>query len=118
MIQRVIRRWVAALTFVSGIGVATVPLVGCQNEAVKTWEATGEIKSIAEDKGSVKIAHEEIKGFMEAMTMKFEVPDAKMIESIEVGQYVDFTFVGGAAGTLVLKTLEPKKAAADKSAID
>lgn len=72
---------------------------------VKSWDAQGEIKSIADDKSSAKIAHEEIEGFMEAMTMQFKFDKPTMADSLKPGDKVSFTFVGGPAGQLIIKSI-------------
>ncbi len=52
----------------------------------------GKIKEIRE--GSVVvIAHEEIPGYMRAMTMAFEVESKKLLEGLAAGDRVAFTFV-------------------------
>lgn len=42
------------------------------------------------ENGQVLIAHEEIEGLMPAMTMNFDVPDPKILASLERGQSIDF----------------------------
>jgi Cu/Ag efflux protein CusF len=57
------------------------------------------------EKGILRISHEKIEGYMEAMTMDYRVKDASLLDSIEVGEGVDFTLeeAAGAATITALK---------------
>ena len=57
------------------------------------FQAYGVIESIDVENNSVTIAHEEIPGFMNAMTMAFEVLDPAQLEAVEVGEGVDFVVI-------------------------
>jgi Cu/Ag efflux protein CusF len=57
------------------------------------FQGIGVIESIEWEPPSVTIAHEDIPGFMNAMTMSFEVLEAGQLETVEVGQTVDFVVV-------------------------
>lgn len=59
---------------------------------VAHYDARGVVKAIGEGKKSVKIDHEDIPGFMKAMTMAFPVSDPRLLEGIGVGDAVDFSF--------------------------
>lgn len=54
--------------------------------------AKGVVKALGQDKKSVKIDHEDIPGFMKAMTMAFPVSDPRLLDGIAVGDAVDFSF--------------------------
>lgn len=53
----------------------------------------GVLKSIPESRKYVLIAHEDIPGFMRAMTMDFELLRPTQIDGMEPGDAVTFTFV-------------------------
>src|SRR5690606_14938662 len=62
-------------------------------EAVRTFPVRGIVQSPYAD-GTVSIAHEEIRGFMPAMTMPFYVDEAEG-RGLERGDIVEFDFVVG-----------------------
>jgi Cu/Ag efflux protein CusF len=57
------------------------------------------------EKGILRISHEKIEGYMEAMTMDYRVKDVSLLNSIEVGEGVDFTLeeAAGVASITALK---------------
>ena len=54
------------------------------------YQVKGVIKELAPEKKKVKIAHEEIPNYMEAMTMMLDVRDAKELAGLQVGDTVSF----------------------------
>ena len=54
------------------------------------YEAHGEVRELHPDEARVVVAHDEIPGFMDAMTMSFDVPDPALLERLAVGQVIDF----------------------------
>lgn len=77
---------------------------GLEGQPVR--ETQGTIKSVSEDGKTIVIAHEEIKGFMKAMTMPFTLPDATMGKGLKAGDRVSLSFQMNREGTLVVKTIE------------
>jgi len=57
----------------------------------KTYEATGTIVSVEGE--HVLIDHQEIPGFMDAMTMTFPVRDPSLLEGLDQGTRVTFRVV-------------------------
>src|SRR5713226_5560322 len=53
----------------------------------------GQIISIAPDHKNATIKHEDIKGFMSAMTMPYKVRDAKEYENLAPGDLINATLV-------------------------
>jgi Cu/Ag efflux protein CusF len=47
--------------------------IACGVESTETYEATGVVRSIDPGGNQIEIAHDEIPGFMPAMTMSFDV---------------------------------------------
>lgn len=56
----------------------------------KLYESTGTIESIDENKQGITLAHREIPGLMDAMTMPFSVEDPTILEGLEPGMEVKF----------------------------
>ncbi|MCS6925251.1 MAG: SCO family protein [Candidatus Binatia bacterium] len=66
--------------------------VACQStEPTSTFVGRGVVKDVRPQARQIVIAHEEIPGFMDAMTMEFEVKEAGLLEGIASGQTVTFT---------------------------
>lgn len=66
--------------------------VACQRtEPTGTFIGRGVVKDILPKERQVIIAHDAIPGFMEAMTMGFEVKEERLLEGIARGQEVTFT---------------------------
>jgi len=83
---------------------------GC-NRAPDHREFTlqGQVLSIEPAKQYITVKHEEIKGFMPAMTMPYEVRDGKILEGLKPGDLVKATLVvisNGAYLSMILKVGE------------
>jgi protein SCO1 len=66
--------------------------LACQRtEPTGTFVGRGVVKDILPKDRQVIITHEDIPGFMEAMTMGFEVKDASLLEGRKRGEEVTFT---------------------------
>ena len=78
-----------------GVGLAlavlAVLLVFQQNLLTPTYEVTGRVAGFGNDAHSLIIAHEDIPGYMPAMTMPFTVEDPNERNTVEAGQAVSFT---------------------------
>lgn len=57
----------------------------------QTFTGTGIVRNITPSRTFIIIEHREIEGFMGAMTMPFEIHDQSLLESIEIGNKVEFT---------------------------
>jgi len=74
------------------IGVlAPLLLLACGVPAQGTYEVSGTVEAVEVAAGVVKIAHEEIPGFMPAMTMSFDVAAPELLEGVTPGASVRFT---------------------------
>ncbi len=60
---------------------------------VTFYEGTGTVREVLDD--HVRIEHDAIPGFMDAMTMSFEVADPSLLEGLEPGIDVSFRIVVG-----------------------
>ena len=67
---------------------------GCRPapEAV-TYEIRGQIISIQSEKNELTITHEEVPGFMPAMTMPFAVEDVRLLMGRKPGEFIEATLV-------------------------
>ena len=59
----------------------------------RTFALQGQVQSLDPDRKSVVVKHEEIKGFMPAMTMPYEVQEAKALAGLAPGDLVNATLV-------------------------
>lgn len=71
----------------------------------RRYTGQGDVREIRDDRSSVTIQHDEIEGYMPAMTMPFLVEDASLLEGISVGARVEFTFSVEASGHHVVRAL-------------
>jgi protein SCO1/2 len=68
-----------------------------QNGDLKRYELKGKIVEVDKEKKRVKVEHDEIKGFMAAMTMWFAVKDDANFGKAEVGDQLVATLVYNSA---------------------
>lgn len=72
---------------------------GCGGDDAKpevvTYPLTGEIVKIDRVKNRLMVAHDDIPGFMDAMTMPFTVKDTTLFEGLSVGDTIAATLVVG-----------------------
>jgi Cu/Ag efflux protein CusF len=74
----------------AGAGAVT-PDGGGAVPAAAVYQGRGVVKALNREQGTVRINHEKIEGYMEAMTMDYRVKDASLLDSVNVGDDVDFT---------------------------
>ena len=65
---------------------------GGMDEEAESWTTQGEILEISESRTELSIRHEDIPGYMPAMTMPFYVDDAAVVEGLAVGDRIELTF--------------------------
>lgn len=73
--------------------------------AATSYSAAGVVKSIDTSDKSILIKHEDIPGFMKAMTMLFELRDLDQVKGIAAGDNIKFTFTDEGNGRLVIQTI-------------
>ena len=56
-----------------------------------THKGVGVVVAVAPEKSRIKIQHDTIEGYMEAMTMWFTVKDASMLQGIAPNDKIEFT---------------------------
>ena len=64
-------------------------------EAERRYAFKGKIVKIERELKQVNIEHEEVKGYMEAMTMPFPLTDEKVLSRLKVGDRIEATLVVG-----------------------
>ena len=78
----------------------------------KRYEFKGKVVEVEKEKKRLKVEHEEIKGFMAAMTMWFPVKDEANFAKVEVGDQLSATLVSNPADNRFwLEALNVTKAA-------
>ena len=70
---------------------------GCRQPAppenVRQFPLTGEVLAVKPDRSEIQVKHDEVKGFMEPMTMWFNIRDPKLVEGLAPGDLVSATLV-------------------------
>ena len=68
---------------------------GCGTPAPdnRQYPLTGEVVAIKLDRTEVTVRHDEVKGFMAAMTMPFPIKDPSMLSDLAVGDTIAATLV-------------------------
>ena len=91
-------------------------VMACQREpSPRVFHGHGVVKNIRADQKSVRIMHDEIPGFMSAMTMEFEVKDPAILAEIRPDSEVNFTLEATTEG-LYLVHIEPLSDRVDTAA--
>lgn len=100
----------AALAHLLMLSAATGVAASCSKPseaaAPKGWHATGAIKSFGPERAFVNIAHDEIAGYMSAMTMSFEPAKPGQLDSLVAGDRISFDFSETADGRRILSSIE------------
>ena len=75
------------------LAVAALLAVGCGSPDERSYQLTGQIVAIRPEAREVTIRHDDIEGFMPAMTMPFKVRNPELLENREAGDLVRATLV-------------------------
>lgn len=97
--------------------VCAVALLACSSPEPVDYEARGVTVEIDRDHGAVTIDHEAIPGFMDAMTMTFAVAPELDLDSIALGERVEFT-LRSQGQSLTVTAIRPAADTADTPATD
>src|ERR1051325_2111940 len=68
-----------------------VSVISCNK--VQVFQVNGVVRAVLPERQQVKIEHEKIPGYMDAMTMPFDVKDAKELDGIQAGDKVSFRMI-------------------------
>ena len=71
----------------------------------REYRAEGVVRAVLPEVGVIVITHEEISGYMPAMTMGFRAVSPKLYEAVQVGDAVRFS-LGGTPPNLAITTIE------------
>lgn len=72
-------------------------LAACLSGYSAQFEVTGAVMQLRPETGSVVVAHDDIPGFMPAMTMPFKARDSEELKNLKVGDRIQFVFEVGEA---------------------
>jgi protein SCO1/2 len=76
---------------------AVIGAAGCSAppppEKVRQYPLTGEVLAIKPDKSEIQVKHDEVKGFMEPMTMWFTIRDPTLLDNLAPGDLISATLV-------------------------
>ena len=83
--------WPLALVFIflTALAASTVSILRSASQ-IKTYPARGMVREIDAGENTVSIQHEAVPGYMPAMTMPFEVKDARELKGLVPGDSVTF----------------------------
>jgi protein SCO1/2 len=84
--------------------VLALGVFGCQqhDDGVRGVEARGVVQAVDTTLRQIVIDHEDIPGVMPAMSMSFDVGDARLLEGLEPGQLIEFTLELGSESLRVV----------------
>lgn len=60
----------------------------------RTWQSRGVVRAVLPELNVVVLSHEDLAGYMGAMTMGFRVHDPKLYDGLDIGDTVRFTLTG------------------------
>ena len=60
----------------------------------RTWQSRGVVRAVLPELNVVVLTHEDLAGYMGAMTMGFRVHDPKLYLGLDIGDTVRFTLTG------------------------
>ncbi len=104
---RVARSFACALLLSLVAPVGTMVACGQgTTEAQRTYEVEGTIRRIDREGRSITIAHENVPGYMPAMTMPFTVEDPRLFAGLAEGDRVRFRFVAAGGGKHVVQSIQ------------
>lgn len=79
------------------LALAAALAVGCSAppppETIRQFPLTGEVLAVKPDRTELQVKHDEVKGFMEPMTMWFNIRDPKLVEGLAPGDLISATLV-------------------------
>ena len=73
--------------------------------AAQRYSTVGRVRSVPPGRAFVSIAHQDVPGFMQAMTMDFEPTRPGQLDGLHVGDAVQFTFTQTPDRRLLLESI-------------
>ncbi len=90
----------------SVVSTAAVACASGTSEAEgRSYEVDGTVRRVDREARTITIAHEDVPGYMPAMTMPFSVDDARLMDGLAEGDRVRFRFVAAGGGRHVIATI-------------
>src|SRR5688500_4381835 len=85
---------------------AVVGVSGCARQGPpRRYELTGQVLAVQQDRSELTVRHDDIPGFMDAMTMTYQVVPASLLNGRKPGELIAATLeVDGTVGRLVAIT--------------
>jgi Cu(I)/Ag(I) efflux system protein CusF len=101
----------AASLFIGALAVSASLLSCTQTGAAapKVWYATGAVRTFGPSRAYVNIAHDDIPGYMSAMTMSFEPKGPALLEGFAVGDRIAFDFYETEDARRILTRVEKRR---------
>ncbi|WP_433927437.1 copper-binding protein [Sorangium cellulosum] len=99
-------------TLLLGAAIATTLAASCSRAstaAPRVHHATGAVRSLGPGRAYVNIAHDDIPGYMSAMTMSFEPQSPSQLDGIDVGDRIAFDFYETEDARRVLTRVEKRR---------
>jgi Cu/Ag efflux protein CusF len=69
------------------------------------FEGTGEVIALVPDKGQIVVKHQEIVGFMAAMTMGYAVEPTSLLDGLQPGDVVNFKIDAAKKKIIAIETI-------------
>ncbi|WP_437942320.1 copper-binding protein [Sorangium sp. So ce341] len=101
-----------ARSLLLGAAISTSLTLSCSKAstaAPRVHHATGAVRSLGPGRAYVNIAHDDIPGYMSAMTMSFEPQSPSQLDGIEVGDRIAFDFYETEDARRVLTRVEKRR---------
>ena len=67
----------------------------------RTWTVRGIVRAVLPQTNVVILTHDDIPGFMGAMTMGFPVQDPQLYQGLDIGETIRFTLTGGPPNVVI-----------------
>ena len=85
----------ALLLFMAAVGNSIFAAPNVSDQTARSYSARGVVRQIADDRHKVTIQHEDIPGYMSAMTMEFTVKDTNELNGISPSDEITFKLIVG-----------------------
>ncbi len=105
-------RWTrraVALSILASAATAIVAGSSCKPTAAgepKIWHATGAVRTFGPSREWVAIAHDDIPGYMSAMTMSFHAQAPALLDGLAAGDRIAFDFFESEDARRILTRIE------------
>ena len=77
------------------MGFAVTSGLGQKSTKKKSYALRGKVEAVTESNRTLTVNHENVEGWMEAMTMAYEVDDPKVLKKVKAGDQIKATVYDG-----------------------